>query len=130
MMRLEIIGNVGGDAVVKDLGTNQVINFNVAVTEKYKEETKTTWFEVAKWGNTTTIAQYIKKGDKIFIAGKPNNRSWVNEQGESVTVNGIIAFEIELLGSANKPQQEQSQPAASAQDVNQQFNEEDDDIPF
>jgi len=89
---------------VKDLGTNQVINFSVAVSEKYKDAQgekveKTIWFECAKWGNSTAIAQYIKKGDMIYIEGKVNNRAWVNDQGEAQIVNGINVFDIQLLGT-------------------------------
>ena len=104
MNRLEIIGHIGQDAEVKDLGTNQVINFSVAVSESYTNKqnekvTSTMWFECAKWGNSTAIAQYLKKGTQVYVSGKPNNRGWVNEQGEVKTVNGITVFDIQLLGS-------------------------------
>lgn len=104
MQKLQIIGRIGNDAEVKDLGNNQVINFSVAVSEKYKDASgekveKTTWFECAKWGNSTTIAQYIKKGDLIYIEGKVNNRAWMNDAGEVQVVNGINVFDIQLLGT-------------------------------
>lgn len=35
MQRLDIIGYIGSDAEVKDLGQNQVINFSVAVSETF-----------------------------------------------------------------------------------------------
>lgn len=56
MNRQEFIGHIGNDAEVKDLGTNQVINFSVAISESYVNKTtnekitNTTWFECAKWG--------------------------------------------------------------------------------
>ena len=42
--RIEIIGHIGQDATVKDFNSNQVISFNVAVTETYlnKEKEKVT----------------------------------------------------------------------------------------
>ena len=39
MNRLEIIGHIGNDAEIKDLGSNQVINFSVAVSETYLNKT-------------------------------------------------------------------------------------------
>jgi single-strand DNA-binding protein len=103
MNRLEIIGHIGQDAEVKDLGQNQVINFSVAVSESYlkdnEKKTITTWFECARWGNNTQIAQYLKKGTQVFISGKTNNRAWQNENGEIRVVNGITVNIIELLGS-------------------------------
>jgi len=106
MNRQEVIGFIGQDAVVKDLGQNQVINFNVAYSESYvnkatgEKVTKTIWYECAKWGNNTSVAQWLKKGTQVYISGKPNNRAWINEQGAVVVVNGINVLELTLLGGA------------------------------
>lgn len=103
MQRLEILGHVGADAQIKDLGNNQVISFNVAVSESFtqngEKQTKTTWFDCSKWGNNTGIAQYIKKGDLIFVSGKVNNRAYLKDDGTAQVVNGITVFEINLLGT-------------------------------
>lgn len=125
MNRLEIIGHIGNDAEIKDLGTNQVINFSVAVSESYTNKqnekvTSTMWFECAKWGNSTSIAQYLKKGTQVYVSGKPNNRGWVNEQGEAKIVNGITVFDIQLLGS--KTESTQSNAPAPANTAQTQTN--------
>jgi single-strand DNA-binding protein len=103
MVRIEIIGNVCADAQVKDLNNNQLISFSVAVNESFtqngEKQTKTTFFDCTKWGNNTAVAQFIKKGDLIFVSGKPNNRAYTKEDGSIQVVNGITVFEIELLGS-------------------------------
>ena len=146
MQKIEIIGRIGQDAEVKDLGGNQVINFSVAVSETYvknnEKVTNTTWFEISKWGNNTSVAQYIKKGGQIFISGKINNRAWLKEDGTAQMVNGINAFEIELLGS--KQEDSNSAPAPSINTNPKEFpqanmsnsfvdggnEEEHDDLPF
>lgn len=146
MNRLEIIGHIGNDAEIKDLGTNQVINFSVAVSESYTNKqnekvTTTMWFECAKWGNSTAIAQYLKKGTQVYVSGKPNNRGWVNEQGEAKTVNGITVFDIQLLGSKQESTQNNSPTSAQANTAQTQTNsaqmgvalpgeDEPDDLPF
>lgn len=118
MNRLEVIGHLGQDAVVKDLGSNQVINFSVAVSESYTNKqtnekvVNTVWFECAKWGINTSVAQYLKKGTQVYVSGKPNNRAWLNEKGETVVVNGITVFDLTLLGSA-KNDNLSSQPNSS-----------------
>ena len=105
MQKIQVIGRIGKDAEVKDFGNSQVINFSVAVSEKYTNKqtgeitTNTMWFECAKWGNNASIAQYIKKGGQIFVEGKINNRAWVDQSGTPQVTNGINVFEIELLGS-------------------------------
>jgi len=101
MLRIEIIGHIGNDAEIKDLGTNQVINFSVAVSETFtknnEKQTQTTWFECAKWGNSTQIAPYLKKGAQVYVSGKPNNRAYINNDGAAVAVNGINVMQIDLL---------------------------------
>ncbi len=141
MNRQEFIGHIGNDAEVKDLGTNQVINFSVGVSESYVNKntnekiTNTTWFECAKWGNNTQIAQYLKKGQQVYIMGKPNNRAWQNELGEIKVVNGVLVNEIKLLGGkqSNDNTQPQQQPQQAAQPQNNEDFEnltDDDGLPF
>jgi len=105
MVRIEIIGRIGADAEIKDLNNNQLINFSVAVSESFthngEKQTKTTWFDCTKWGNNTAVAQFIKKGDLIYISGKPNNRAYLKDDETAQIVNAITVFEIELLGSNN-----------------------------
>ena len=150
MQKIQVIGRIGKDAEVKDFGNSQVINFSVAVSEKYTNKqtgeitTNTTWFECAKWGNNTSIAQYIKKGGQIFIEGKINNRAWVDQSGTPQVTNGINVFEIELLGSKDEnqtPPSTQQRSPSTAPVIppanEQQFmpissgkEEEADDLPF
>jgi len=116
MQRVELIGHIGQDAEVKDLGENQVINFSVAVTESYTNKqgekiSNTNWYECAKWGNNTTIAQYLKKGTQVFISGKPQSRAWQKEDGTLVSNLGVNVFNITLLGSKNESQPQNPQSA-------------------
>lgn len=138
MQDLKIIGRIGRDAEIKDFNNNQVISFPVAVSESYTNKTSgekitnTTWFDCSKWGNNTSIAQYIKKGDLIFISGKVNNRAYQKDDGSIQVVNGINVNEIMLLGSKNESQSQQpAQQSAGDQFLDPKFNEEEhDDLPF
>lgn len=149
MQEIQIIGRIGKDAEVKDFNNNQVINFSVAVSEKFTNKqtgeitTNTLWFECAKWGNNTSVAQYIKKGGQIFVKGKINNRAWLDQNGTPQVTNGINVFEIELLGSkddsAPQPQGQRSPSnAPTFEPVNEQpfqpqsdgDNEDGSDLPF
>lgn len=102
MVKLQIIGHCGNDAEIKEIKNNQLISFSVAVSESYTNKegekiTNTTWYEATKWGNNTQVAQYIKKGSQVYLEGKPNNRSWLKEDGTVQVVNGINILEIKLL---------------------------------
>lgn len=120
MNRCEIIGYIGQDAKVNDLGGNQVINFSVAVSESYIKKdtgekiTNTTWYECDRWSNNTQIAQYLKKGQQVYVSGTPTARAWQTENGELKAVLGINVNQIKLLGNSNS-NSEQTQ----VQNVNQ-----------
>jgi len=109
MVRIEIIGNICADAQIKDLNNNQLISFSVAVNESFTQDgekkTKTTFFDCAKWGNNTAVAQFIKKGDLIYVSGKINNRAYIKDDGTVQNVNGITVFELQLLSSSNNQNQ-------------------------
>ena len=50
MIKLQVIGNLGKDAVVNNVNGKSVINFNVAHTERYKDaqgvqKDRTTWVD-------------------------------------------------------------------------------------
>lgn len=143
MQQIQIIGFIGQDAKVNDLGTNQVINFSVAVSESYvKKETgekitNTIWYDCSRWGNNTQIAQYLKKGQQVFVSGTPTARAWQNENGEIKSVLGIKVDRIELLGSdnSNSNNSENSNNTQNIsnfnnQEINNVNNEEHDDLPF
>jgi len=146
MQKIIIVGRVGNDAEIKEFPTNQLISFSVAVSESYinkttnEKVTNTTWFDCSRWSNNTQIAQYIRKGDYIYVEGKANNRAYLDAQGEAKVVNGINVSIIELLGSKSdnpapsQPRQERPQANQSNSFVDgpaTDFKEEEhDDLPF
>lgn len=134
MQRLDIIGFLGKDAEVKDFNNDQVINFSVAVTESYKDkngvkQTKSTWYEVSKWGSNTAIAQYLKKGTQVLVTGKPNARIWTKDGGEHNIILTIQAQNIQLLGGGKTESKEKNQTQQSPEQQNI-INEQNDDLPF
>ena len=141
MQEIQIIGRVGKDAEVKDFNNNQVINFSVAVSEKFTNKqtgeitTNTLWFECAKWGNNVSVAQYIKKGGQIFVKGKINNRAWLDQSGTPQVTNGINVFDIELLGSKEDSNQSTAPkldpiPEQKFEPISSANEDEHNDLPF
>ena len=67
MIKLQVIGNLGKDAITNSVNGKSVINFNVAHTEKYRDASgqqkdRTIWVECAYWTDRTAVAPYLKKG--------------------------------------------------------------------
>lgn len=146
MIKLQAIGHLGKDATINNVNGKTVINFNVAHTEKYRDQNnvevqKTVWVGCAYWTDKTKVAQYLLKGSQVFVDGVPDVKMYKNNQGE-VKANIILrVHNIQLLGGV-KPgdgnQQQQNNQSASQesnsngyQPVTTDFQlSGDDDLPF
>lgn len=131
MKKISIIGNVTKDAEVRAFeGGRSVINFDVAVNERYKDKNgqkqeRTTYVRCAMWREVTTIAQYITKGTKLYVEGSPDADAYVNKEGKAVGNLKINVREIEFLGG---PKKTDSGTGSSSEDVPAQSTH--DDLPF
>lgn len=108
MIKLQVIGNLGKDAVVNNVNGKTVINFTVAHTEKYRDAQgqqvdKTTWVDCSYWTDKTAIAPYLKKGSQVFVEGVPDVRTYTTQDGRNgASLILRIISPIQLLGSKNE----------------------------
>ncbi|MGL4631853.1 MAG: single-stranded DNA-binding protein [Leadbetterella sp.] len=118
---MQLIGTLGKDAEVKDVDKTKVINFSVAVNQGYGEKKTTLWVDAAKFGDKTAVANYLKKGTKVFISGEPTLVNWTSKTGTSGTSLRLRVNELELLGENKTKQSEDSVseqiPASSESDL-------------
>jgi len=134
MQQLTLVGHIGNDAEVKDLGTTQVINFSLAVTEKVKNENVTTWYKCAYFTNNAAIAPWLTKGSLIGVLGKPDIE--VYQAGDGSTKANLKCFvrEIKLYSSTKdktaSPQQARQAPTTPPTQNQPPKEEEPDDLPF
>ena len=131
MLRIQAICHLGNDATVQLVNGKNVINFNAAHTEKYKNAEgvameKTTWLSCAYWVDRVIIANYLKKGTQIFIEGKPESKTYTNKDGQLVAQLHVRVFSLELLGSVKV----QGGTDAAAQVIHTTSSEPLDNLPF
>ncbi len=76
---IEILGNLGRDPEMRYTNSGQpVTSFSVATNRSYnnpagEKVTETTWWRVSTWGKQAEVcSQYLHKGSKVFIKGRPN----------------------------------------------------------
>ncbi len=104
MIKLQVIGNLGKDAIVNNVNGKNVINFNVAHTERYRDaqgnqKDRTTWVECAYWTERTGIAPYLKKGTQVYLEGTPDVRTYTTQDGRNGASLTVRILNIQLLGS-------------------------------
>ena len=106
MINISFIGTLGKDAEIRDAGSTKVINFSVAVNTGWGDKKTTIWLECAKFGDKTAIAEYLKKGTKVYIGGEPSLRTWEKDGKHGASIS-VRVQEVELLGSKVEVVQEQ-----------------------
>jgi single-strand DNA-binding protein len=131
MIKAQMIGHLGQDAVIRSVNGKNVINFSVAHTEKWNNsagvsQQKTVWLECNYWQDKTAIAQYLKKGTQVYVEGVPEVRQWEKDgrHGANMTLR---VSSIQLLGG--KPAEAaaaQSTPASEEPS----FDPNSDSLPF
>jgi single-strand DNA-binding protein len=111
MRRIEIIGNLGRDGELKQIaGGTSVINFSVAAKGS-KRDDESQWHSCALFGKRAeTLAEYLKKGQRVFVRGEYKLRHWSKGDKSGVDVD-VNVDEVELLGSKDAPKAEDSAPA-------------------
>lgn len=107
MLKLEIIGNLGKDSEVKVINGKNYNAFPVAVTEGYGDNRKTTWVNILKFsGENDKLGQYLTKGTKVYVSGKPSVSAYTNKNNEPASDISLWANDLELIGSMQSNSQE------------------------
>jgi single-strand DNA-binding protein len=106
MIKLQIIGNLGKDCIVKEVNGKNVINFSVAHSEKFRdaqgaEKERTTWVECAYWIEKTNVAQYLTKGRTVYAEGYPQADAYANKDGQPAATLRMRVTNVQLLSSNN-----------------------------
>lgn len=122
MIKLQVIGNLGKDAITNNVNGKSVINFSVAHTEKFRDTSgqqkeKTTWVECAYWTDRTGIAPYLKKGTQVYAEGTPDIRNFNRNDGSAGSSLTLRVFSVQLLGGGNR---NETTSAAGASGYNDQ----------
>ncbi|RPI78795.1 MAG: single-stranded DNA-binding protein [Desulfobacteraceae bacterium] len=124
------VGRLVRDA---DLKTTQngstVVNFSIACGYTYvsngEKKEQTSFFNCIAWGKTgEAIAQYVKKGHRIGIQGRLQQRTWDAQDGTKRSVVEIIVERFFFL----QPKQDDAPAPAPMSAPGEPFNE--DEIPF
>jgi single-strand DNA-binding protein len=152
--RVQLIGNLGADPEVRSIANgNRVANFSLATSRQWTgtsgdKQEKTEWHRVVLWNNKGSkladIAErYCKKGDKVFVEGSIEYRTWQDKEGQTRYTTEIIARELILLSGRGDGGESYAASKAGAgaaakssakeesfDDFPEALDAEDDDLPF
>jgi len=124
-----LVGNIGADPQRRTTpnGAN-LATTSLAATETWKDKNgkaqeRTEWVRLVFWGKLAEIAaQYVRKGDKIYIEGKLQTSSWQDEQGMEQRRTEVVVISFVMLGGWRQ-EEPQAEPDGNVAEF-------DNDIPF
>lgn len=100
--RVEIIGNLTRDPELRYTPTNQAVaSFAVATNRRYKDQggnwvdTPPEYHEVVVWAQMAEkVNQVLHKGERVFISGRQQTRSWEAQDGSKRYKTELVADTI------------------------------------
>jgi len=102
--KVMLMGRLGQDPELKDVGDTQVANFTLATNSVWKDKSgqkqeKTEWHKCNAWGNLANLASnYLHKGSQVYVEGSIETETY-DKNGETRYVTKIKVFKIEFLDS-------------------------------
>ena len=101
-----LIGNLGADPELRQTtGGKSVCDIRMATSEKWKDkqgeaQEKTEWHRVIFWGKPAEIInQYCTKGQKLYIEGRIQTRTWDDKEGNKRYTTEIVGHDFMFLGT-------------------------------
>ncbi|MDT8436065.1 MAG: single-stranded DNA-binding protein [Gemmatimonadota bacterium] len=103
--RAELIGNLGADPEIRSTTSGtRVATLSVATNRTWtdrqgQQQEKTEWHRVVCWERLAEICeQYLSRGDRVYIDGSIEYRSFEGQDGQTKYVTEIRAREMIMLG--------------------------------
>jgi single-strand DNA-binding protein len=150
-----LIGNLGADPEVRTTSNGgRVATVSLATSRQWKgadgqRQEKTAWHRVIFWNGKVgqqladVVERYCKKGDKIYVEGEIDYRTWEDKEGQKRYTTEINGRELILLsgkgeggdGGSWSGGRSASKPSGGKKDesfdeVPEALDAEDDDLPF
>jgi single-strand DNA-binding protein len=124
MIKLQIIGNLGKDCIVKEVNGQNVINFSVVHSERYKDKQgnqkeRATWVECAYWTDKTGVVPYLTKGKTIYAEGYPEAEAYMNKDNQAAATLRMRVQTIQLVGGTGGDNAAQNHQSSGGSNFNQ-----------
>ena len=108
MLKVELIGNLGADAEVKDSQGNKFVAMRIAHSEKWKtqdgqEHERTIWVDATMNDVESKVIPFLRQGVKVFVRGNASLRVYSSPKDKCMKAGLTISVrEIELVGGQSE----------------------------
>lgn len=108
MFRIEIIGNLGSDAEVREYNGEKFVSFRVADTQRFTNTDgstteQTTWISCTMQGEQRQLLPYLKKGQRVFLRGRGYLKLYDSKVAHAKVAGcDMRVSELELVGASKE----------------------------
>lgn len=107
-----LIGNLGADPEIGETsGNRRYARFSLATSDQWRDKAtgerreRTEWHRVVVWGDGLAgmLAQYAKKGSKLYVQGKLVTREWEKDGAKRYVTEIVVQgpdTTVRLLGDS------------------------------
>lgn len=101
--RVELIGNLTRDPEIRYTPSGAAVaTFSIATNRTYvsdgEKKEEADFHRCVAWNKLAELcSQLLKKGHRVFISGRLQNRSWEGQDGQSRNVTEIVIEDMILL---------------------------------
>lgn len=130
--KVMLIGRLGSDPEVKEIGGKTLCKFSLATSSRYGGEDHTEWHRVNVWGKAGENAgKYLQKGSVAYVEGKITTREYTDRDGNKRQSTEINSYSITFLDSRKQnAEDKKQQELVTAAKETFGVPKDDDDLPF
>lgn len=106
--KVELIGNVTRDPEIRYTPSSvAVCTFSIATNRTFvsdgEKREETDFHRVVAWNKLAELcSQLIKKGNRVFVSGRLQNRSWEGQDGQTKYMTEVVIEDMLLLTSKSE----------------------------
>jgi single-strand DNA-binding protein len=138
---MEITGRVTADAAVRRAGEREVVNFSIAVNDRYKPAGSTEYKQVTTFINcsywmSVKVAQWIRKGAVVLLGGRLGMHVYINSDGNPIGSIDLHVNSLSIIAFAKHGTDADGSEAGKAKKGNGKISrnsskqKDSDDVPF
>ena len=108
-----LLGNLGRDPELKYTDSGIAIcKFSIATSEKKKSgEEITSWHNCVAFNKTAElIAEYVTKGQQLYVEGKISYGKYENKDGQTIKTTDIIVNNFNFISSKKQSEKPAGKP--------------------
>lgn len=120
MNKAILVGNLTRDAELKTTPSGKAVaTVGIATNERWKDangqkQEKVTFHNLVLWGKSAeALAQYLKKGKKLLVEGRIDNRTYEKQDKTKGYTSEIVVSQVEFLSSPTDAKPAAAAPAQS-----------------